>query len=81
MSATNALGLVESLGRFLSAGQMAALCGAFLPQRVYRGSQIQSKDVAAMLKAIHAQEDREAAEEKVVAVVKKLKRNETEQSG
>jgi putative transposase len=32
------------------------------------------KDVAAMLKAIHAQEDREAAEEKVTAVVKKLKK-------
>jgi putative transposase len=31
------------------------------------------KDVAAMLKAIHAQEDRQAAEEKVVAVTKKLK--------
>ncbi|MCF8094888.1 MAG: transposase [Desulfobacteraceae bacterium] len=31
------------------------------------------KDVAAMLKAIHAQEDREAAEEKIAAVVKKLK--------
>ena len=31
------------------------------------------KDVAAMLKAIHAQEDREAAEEKIAAVVRKLK--------
>jgi len=31
------------------------------------------KEVAAMLKAIHAQEDRQAAEEKIVAVTKKLK--------
>ena len=31
------------------------------------------KEIAAMLKAIHAQEDRQAAEEKVSAVVKKLK--------
>ena len=30
------------------------------------------KDVAAMLKAIHAQEDREAATEKAKAVVRKL---------
>ncbi|MEZ4602732.1 MAG: transposase [Desulfobacterales bacterium] len=32
------------------------------------------KDVAAMLKAIHAQEDREAAEEKIMAVTRKLKK-------
>ena len=31
------------------------------------------KNVAAMLKAIHAQEDRAAAEEKVIAVTKKLR--------
>jgi putative transposase len=31
------------------------------------------KDVAAMLKAIHAQEDREAAEEKIKLVANKLR--------
>ncbi|MBU2488765.1 MAG: transposase, partial [Proteobacteria bacterium] len=32
------------------------------------------KEVAAMLKAIHAQEDREAAKEKIAAVAQKLKK-------
>jgi hypothetical protein len=32
-----------------------------------------------MLKAIHAQEDRQAAEEKIAAVVKKIQRHEARQ--
>ena len=38
------------------------------------------RDVAAMLKAIHAQEDKEAAREKAVLVVEKLRRMKLEKA-
>jgi transposase-like protein len=67
------LGLVESLTDFYPEAKWQR-CVVHLYRNVFtvvpKGK---VKEVSAMLKAIHAQEDREAAEEKIEAVVKKLK--------
>lgn len=67
------LGLVESLADFYPKA-MWQRCAVHFYRNVFtivpKG---RVKEVAAMLKAIHAQEDHEAAKEKIEAVVKKLR--------
>jgi transposase-like protein len=67
------LGLVESLADFYPEAKWQRCVVHFYRNVFTIVPKSKVKDVAAMLKAIHAQEDREAAEEKVAAVVKKLK--------
>jgi len=68
------LGLVESLVDFYPSAQWQRCVVHFYRNVFTVVPKSKVKNVAAMLKAIHAQEDREAAEEKVAAVVKKLKK-------
>ena len=68
------LGLVESLVDFYPKAKWQRCVVHFYRNVFTVVLKSKVKDVAAMLKAIHAQEDREAAEEKVIAVVKKLKK-------
>lgn len=67
------LGLVESLVDFYPKAKWQRCTVHFYRNVFTIVPKTKVKVVAAMLKAIHAQEDREAAEEKVIAVVKKLK--------
>jgi putative transposase len=67
------LGLVESLADFYPEAKWQRCVVHFYRNVFTAAPKGKVKDVAAMLKAIHAQEDRQAAEEKVVAVTKKLK--------
>ena len=67
------LGLVESLVDFYPKAKWQR-CAVHFYRNVFTVvPKSKVKDVAAMLKAIHAQEDRAAAEEKVIAVAKKLR--------
>jgi putative transposase len=67
------LGLVESLADFYPHA-LWQRCVVHFYRNVFTSvPKGRVKEVAAMLKAIHAQEDRQAAEEKIAAVVKKLK--------
>ena len=68
------LGLVESLADFYPKAKWQRCVVHFYRNVFTVVPKSKVKDVAAMLKAIHAQEDRQAAEEKVEAVVKKLKK-------
>jgi len=64
---------VESLGEFLSRGPVAQWCIVHFYRNVF--GVVPAKrmsDVAAILKAIHASEDRKAAIEKAEAVIDKL---------
>ena len=56
----------------LSGGALAALYGALLSKRVLFGPEAKVRDVAAMLKAEHAQKEREGAQRKLEAVAEKL---------
>lgn len=67
------LGLVESLADFYPAAQWQRCVVHFYRNVFTAVPKGRVKEVAAMLKAIHAQEDRQAAEEKITAVTKKLK--------
>ena len=67
------LGLVELLADFYPDAKWQRCVVHFYRNVFTAVPKGKVKDVAAMLKAIHAQEDRQAAEEKVVAVTKKLK--------
>jgi transposase-like protein len=67
------LGLVESLADFYPNAQWQRCVVHFYRNVFTVVPKGKVKEVAAMLKAIHAQEDRDAAEEKIAAVVKKLK--------
>ena len=68
------LGLIESLADFYPDAKWQR-CAVHLYRNVFTAvPKARVKVVAAMLKAIHAQEDREAAEEKVDAVIKKLRK-------
>jgi len=67
------LGLVESLADFYPQAQWQRCVVHFYRNVFTAAPKGRVKEVAAMLKAIHAQEDRQAAEEKIVAVTKKLK--------
>ena len=68
------LGLIESLVDFYPNAQWQRCVVHFYRNVFTSAPKGKVKTVAAMLKAIHSQEDREAADEKVVAVVKKLKK-------
>jgi transposase-like protein len=67
------LGLVESLADFYPQAQWQRCVVHFYRNVFTAVPKGRVKEVAAMLKAIHAQEDRQAAEEKIAAVTKKLK--------
>jgi transposase-like protein len=68
------LGLVESLSNFYPEAKWQR-CVVHFYRNVFRVvPKSKVKDVAAMLKAIHAQEDKEAAKEKASLVVEKLRR-------
>jgi putative transposase len=73
MISDKCLGLIEGLGEFYPEAQWQR-CMVHWYRNVFtvvpRGRR---KEVAAMLKAIHGQEDRQAAGEKAAAVVEKLK--------
>lgn len=66
------LGLVECLPDFFPDSQWQRCMVHWYRNVLSEVPKRKSKDVAAMLKAIHAQEDRPAAEQKVRAVVAKL---------
>ena len=66
------LGLVESLGDFYPQAKWQRCVVHFYRNVFTAVPKAKVKDVAAMLKAIHAQEDGEAAKEKTAAVMKKL---------
>jgi putative transposase len=66
LSATSVLGLVESLVDFYPKAKWQRCVVHFYRNVFTVVPKSKVKDVAAMLKAIHAQEDREAAEEKVI---------------
>lgn len=74
------LGLVEALGEFFPEADWQR-CAVHFYRNVFtavpRGRR---REVAAMLKAIHAQEDREAAREKALAVVEKLRGQKLERA-
>ncbi|MCF8110782.1 MAG: transposase [Desulfobacteraceae bacterium] len=67
------MGLIETLADFYPEAKWQRCVVHFYRNVFTVVPKSKVKDVAAMLKAIHAREDREAAEEKIVAVVKKLK--------
>jgi putative transposase len=66
------LGLVESLADFYPEAKWQRCVVHFYRNVFTAVPKGKVKEVAAMLKAIHAQEDREAAEEKIRAVIQKL---------
>ena len=63
------LGLVESLTDFYPGAKWQRCVVHFYRKAFTAVPKGKIKQVAAMLKAIHAQEDRQAAEEKIQAVV------------
>lgn len=67
------LGLMESLADFYPEAKWQRCVVHFYRNVFTVVPKSRVKEVAAMLKAIHSQEDRQAAEEKAAAVVKKLK--------
>jgi len=67
------LGLIESLGEYYPEAQWQRCMVHFYRNVFSVVPKGKVKQVAAMLKAIHAQEDRQAAQEKADAVVAKLK--------
>lgn len=67
------MGLVESLGEYYPEAKWQRCTVHFYRNVFTNVPSTKVKDVAAMLKAIHAQEDREAALEKAALVVEKLK--------
>ncbi len=66
------LGLIESLADFYPKAKWQRCVVHFYRNVFTVVPKSKVKEVAGMLKAIHAQEDRQAAEEKIAAVVKKL---------
>lgn len=67
------LGLLEALGEFYPAAAWQRCVVHFYRNVLHAVPRGKAKDVALMLKAIHAQEDREAARQKIAEVVSKLK--------
>ena len=68
------LGLIESIANFYPHAKWQRCVVHFYRNVFTAVPRTKVRDVTAMLKAIHAQEDQEAAEEKVLAVIKKLKK-------
>jgi transposase-like protein len=67
------LGLVESASRFFPAAQWQRCCVHWYRNIFSHVPNTKVREVAAMLKAIHAQEDKAAAEEKARLVAQKLR--------
>ena len=67
------LGLLEALGEFYPAAAWQRCVVHFYRNVLHAVPRGKSKDVSLMLKAIHAQEDREAARQKAQEVGRKLK--------
>lgn len=67
------LGLLEALGEFYPEAQWQRCIVHFYRNVLHAVPRGKAKDVARMLKAIHAQEDKEAARQKIAEVVKKLR--------
>lgn len=67
------MGLVESLAEYYPEAQWQRCTVHFYRNVFTNVPSTKVKEVAAMLKAIHAQEDRQAALEKAAAVIEKLK--------
>jgi transposase-like protein len=67
------LGLIEALGEFYPTAKWQRCIVHFYRNVLHAVPHGTSKQVALMLKAIHAQEDKEAAREKAKEVVRKLK--------
>ncbi|MBW1990000.1 MAG: transposase [Deltaproteobacteria bacterium] len=66
--------VVETLSEFYREAAWQRCAVHFYRNVFTKVPKARAKEVAAMLKAIHVQEDREAAEEKIAAVVKKLRK-------
>lgn len=66
------LGLLEALGEYYLAAQWQRCVAHFYRNVLHAVSRGKAKEVALMLKAIHAQEDKEAARQKPAEVMKKL---------
>lgn len=66
------LGLLEALGEFYPQARWQRCVVHFYRNVLHAVPRGKAKDVALMLKAIHAQEDKEAARQKAAEVVKKL---------
>jgi transposase-like protein len=66
------LGLLEALGAYYPAAKWQRCVVHFYRNVLHAVPRGKAKDVALMLKAIHAQEDKEAARQKAAEVVKKL---------
>ena len=73
VTSDKSVGLIEVLGDFFPDSQWQRCVVHWYRNVLKNVPKRQSKDVAAMLKAIHAQEDRAAAEQKAQDVVVKLK--------
>ena len=73
MTSDKCLGLVEVLAEFYPEASWQRCMVHWYRNVGSQVSQAKKKEVLAMLKAIHAQEDREAAEKKSVDVVAKLR--------
>ena len=73
VTSDKSVGLVEVLGDFFPDSQWQRCVVHWYRNVLKEVPKRRSKDVAAMLKAIHAQEDRAAAEQKAQDVVRKLK--------
>lgn len=67
------LGLLEALGEFYPAARWQRCVVHFYRNVLHAVPRGKMKEVALMLKAVHAQEDREAAQRKACDVVNKLK--------
>ncbi|NHZ48028.1 IS256 family transposase [Nitratidesulfovibrio liaohensis] len=67
------LGLLEALGEFYPEAQWQRCIVHFYRNVLHTVPRGKAKDVARMLKAIHAQEDKEAARQKTAEVVNKLR--------
>lgn len=67
------LGLLDALGEFYPQARWQRCVVHFYRNVLHAVPQGKSKEVARMLKAIHAQEDKEAARQKTAEVVKKLR--------
>ena len=68
------LGLLEALGEYYPAAAWQRCVVHFYRNVLHAVPRGKAKDVALMLKAIHGQEDREAARQKAQEVVQKLKK-------
>jgi len=66
------LGLIEALGEFYPDAAWQRCVVHFYRNVLTAVPRVRAKEVATMLKAVHAQEDRQAAAEKALAVAEKL---------